>query len=139
MDFTNCYCRYKMTEASGNLVDQYDAYPGVVSGGVIYGLTGKLDKALDISGTNSSIQMGAVTQFGYYATTFTIEFLSKIKVIDNVYNKISVLRKLEQSLFLKPLQVNYSLDSKIDIVDKEWTLIKKLFRKNKDKPENDWI
>ena len=32
----------------------------------------------------------------------------KIKVIDNVYNKISILRKLEQSLFLKPLQVNYS-------------------------------
>jgi hypothetical protein len=60
----------------------------------------------------------------------------KIKVIDNVYNKISILRKLEKSLFLKPLQVNYSLDSKIDIVDKEWTLIKKLFRKNKDKPEN---
>ena len=60
----------------------------------------------------------------------------KVKTIDNIYNKISILRKLEQSLFLKPLQVNYSLDSKIDIVDKEWALIKKLFRKNKDKPEN---
>ena len=47
----------------------------------------------------------------------------KIKVIDNVYNKISILRKIQQSLFLKPLQVNYSLDNKIDIVDKEWTLI----------------
>ena len=41
----------------------------------------------------------------------------KIKVIDNVYNKISILRKIEQSLFLKPLQVNYSSDNKIDIVD----------------------
>ena len=60
----------------------------------------------------------------------------KIKLIDNIYNKISILRKLEQSLFLKPLQVHYSLDNKIDIVDKEWALIKKLFRKNKDKPEN---
>ena len=28
------------------------------------------------------------------------------------------------------------MDSKIDIVDKEWALIKILFRKNKDKPEN---
>ena len=37
----------------------------------------------------------------------------KIKVIDNVYNKISILRKIEQSLFLKPLQVNYSLDHKL--------------------------
>ena len=60
----------------------------------------------------------------------------KIKLIDNVYNKISILRKIEQSLFLKPLQVNYSLDNKIDIVDKEWALIKKLFRKNKNKPDN---
>ena len=60
----------------------------------------------------------------------------KIKVIDNIYNKISILRKLEQSLFLKPLQVNYSLDSKIDIVDKEWALIKKLFKTTKNKPEN---
>ena len=51
----------------------------------------------------------------------------KIKVIDNVYNKISILRKIEQSLFLKPSQVNYLLDSKIDIVDKEWALIKSFF------------
>ncbi len=55
----------------------------------------------------------------------------KIKVIDNVYNKISILRKLEQSLFLKPLQINYSLDSKIDIVDKEWALIKNYLEKIK--------
>ena len=73
----------------------------------------------------------------------------KIKTIDNIYNKISILRKLEQSLFVKPLQVNYSLDSsesqtqlgnciagKIDIVDKEWALIKKLFKTTKNKPEN---
>ena len=60
----------------------------------------------------------------------------KVKTIDNIYNKISILRKLEQSLFLKPLQTNYSLDNKIDIVDKEWSLIKKLFRTTKDKPTN---
>ena len=60
----------------------------------------------------------------------------KIKSIDNIYNKISILRKIEQSLFLKPLQVNYSLDHKIDIVDKEWALIKKLFKTTKNKPEN---
>ena len=55
----------------------------------------------------------------------------KIKSIDNIYNKISILRKLEQSLFLKPLQVNYSLDSKIDIVDKEWALIKNYLKQQK--------
>jgi hypothetical protein len=60
----------------------------------------------------------------------------KVKTIDNIYNKISILRKLEQSLFLKPLQVNYSLDNKIDIVDKEWALIKKIFKTTKNKPEN---
>ena len=56
----------------------------------------------------------------------------KVKVIDNIYNKICILRKI----FLKPLQVNYSLYNKIDIVDKEWALIKKLFKTTKNKPEN---
>ena len=55
----------------------------------------------------------------------------KVKVLDNIYNKINILRKLEQSLFLKPLQVNYSLIDNIDIIDKEWTLIKNYLEQQK--------
>ena len=60
----------------------------------------------------------------------------KVKTLDNIYNKISVLRNYERSFFLKPIQVNYKIEKEIDIPDKDWALIKKLFRTTREKPKN---
>jgi hypothetical protein len=71
-DFTNCYCRYKMDEVSGNLVDQYGNYTGVASGALTYSQPGVLTNAIKFAGPDAGIAMGVVTQFGG-ASTFTIE------------------------------------------------------------------
>ena len=60
----------------------------------------------------------------------------KVKIIDNVYNKISILRYYEKLFGLKPLEVNYKMDKDIILSDKEWALIKKLFRNSREKPTN---
>ena len=60
----------------------------------------------------------------------------KVKILDNIYNKISLLRNYEKSFSLKPLEVNYKPTNEIDIPDKDWALMKKVFRTKKDKPTN---
>jgi hypothetical protein len=78
-DLRNCYLRYKMDDLSGNLIDQFGNYPGIALG-LGYNNNGILDKSIDFSGLNAAVDLGYHTQFAS-ATSFTIEFCAKAKVI----------------------------------------------------------
>lgn len=59
----------------------------------------------------------------------------KVKSIDNIYNKIRCIRTLEKQLKLKPFEIiSHEQDTKIEINDDLFKLVKKLFRTEKKKP-----
>lgn len=60
----------------------------------------------------------------------------KIKTVDTVYKKIQVLRNLEKNFNIEPLNVEYNREDKINIENKQWLFIKKLFNTTRDNPQN---
>ena len=58
-----------------------------------------------------------------------------VKLYNNITNKIKLLRQLERSFGLKPLEVDFRGDANINIDEKTYILIKTLFRTTKANPK----
>ena len=58
----------------------------------------------------------------------------KVKHFDNIYNKISIFRNLQNKFNLTLNELNIKGDNNIDITDDNWTHIKKIFKYTKEKP-----
>ena len=59
-----------------------------------------------------------------------------IKLIDNTYNKINIVRQFEIKFNIAPLDINYNMANKIELPNDYWELVKKIFRCTKPKPVN---
>lgn len=60
----------------------------------------------------------------------------KVKNIDNIYNKIKIVRTLEEQFNISHFDINYNKTDDITIDDGKWALYKKVFRSEKAKPLN---
>jgi hypothetical protein len=58
----------------------------------------------------------------------------KVKNIDNIYNKIRIIRTLEEQFNISHFDINYTKTDDITIDDGKWALYKKVFRSEKKKP-----
>jgi len=59
----------------------------------------------------------------------------KVKHFDNIYNKISIFRNLQNKFNLTLDMLNYTNNDEVNITEPEWEHIKKIFRYTKEKPK----
>jgi ferredoxin-fold anticodon binding domain-containing protein len=57
-----------------------------------------------------------------------------LKLPNNIYNKIKLLRTIERTYDIKPLDVDFKKQGEITMTDEVFTLFKSLFRTQKKKP-----